>query len=78
MRFLTAACLLTAIAAATPALAATGTSKSWEGAASESQKQGPYSSVRSPSRSWNYTISNTRSYRAAKNYRTPYRGVWDY
>ena len=77
MRIVTAAVLLTALAA-TPALANRSTTTSWEGVATESQKQGPYSGVRGPDRSGTYVITNGRStnltYRPARTY----RGVWDY
>lgn len=71
MRIVTTAILLTALAA-TPALAATTTATSWEGASAEMQKQGPYSNVYGPDRSGTYVITNDGRrayYRSHRHYR---------
>ncbi|MGZ5897782.1 MAG: hypothetical protein ACXWJ6_16205 [Xanthobacteraceae bacterium] len=59
MRYAAIGLLLTCACIATPTLAATAVTSSWEGAATESQKKGPYSTVRGPDRSGRYFISSS-------------------
>jgi hypothetical protein len=77
MRTLTTALVLAAAIATTPALAASTTSSSWEGAITEMQKQGPTSNVYGPNRSGSYLITNGRHHHRYHAHRA-YRGVWDY
>lgn len=79
MRILTTALALTALAA-TPALAASTTSSSWEGAVTEMQKQGPYSNVYGPDWSGRFVITNGRhNQRFHHRMYRPYRDSgWDY
>ena len=78
MRTVTALAVLAAIAA-TPALAATTTASSWEGAVTEMQKQGPTSNIYGPHRDGSYIITNgyRHSYYRHGRYHRHYRGAWN-
>ncbi len=57
MRMTASVLILAGVVMATPSLAATTYNSSWEGQATESQKKGPYSTVRGPDRGGRYTVS---------------------
>ncbi len=57
MRLAASAMFLTCALIATPSIAATTYTSSWEGQSAEAQKKGPYARVRGPDRSGGYTVS---------------------
>ena len=59
MRIIPSAVFLTCALIATPSVAAKFVGTSVEGAITEMQKQGPYSTVRGPDRSGRYFLSGT-------------------
>lgn len=70
MRIIASALLLSCALIATPSSAATYVGTSVEGATTEMQKRGPYSSVRGPDRSGRYFLSgSTRQERPLWRYR---------
>jgi hypothetical protein len=62
MRVKIAVLILACACIATPSLAATTVTSSWEGASAEMQKKGPYSTVRGPDRGGRYFVSGGNRY----------------
>jgi hypothetical protein len=56
---ITAALILAGAFIATPSLAQTTYTTSWEGTMTEMQKKGPYATVRGPDRAGGYYVSGT-------------------
>jgi hypothetical protein len=70
-----AALILAGAFVATPSLAATTYTTSWEGTVTEMQKKGPNAKVRGPDRAGGYYVSGGRQPRALWTYRwrSPFR-----